>query len=212
MGVKPRNRVKSFDLILIKTQKGRLKMDDKLVICLAGMPGSGKSIIVEVAKERGYDIVVMGDVIREEAERRRLEPNPENLGKIMLELRRSEGKTVIAKRCIPKILKTTKSKVIVDGIRSLSEVEKFKKNFPKFSLIAVHSSPETRFSRVYSRRRSDDSGTWEVFHERDMRELSVGLGDAIAMAEWVIVNEGELESLKQGVREILRRVEEKWMT
>jgi len=44
-----------------------------------------------------------------------------------------------------------------------------------------------------------------------MRELSVGLGDAIAMAEWVIVNEGELEALKQKVRKILRRIEEKWM-
>jgi len=186
-------------------------MEDKLIICLAGMPGSGKSIIVEVARERGYDIVVMGDVIREEAERRCLEPSPENLGKIMLELRRSKGKAVIAKRCIPKIEKKTKSKVIVDGARSLSEVEEFKKNFPKFSFIAVHSSPETRFSRVYRRRRSDDPENWEVFCERDVRELSVGLGEAIAMAEWVIVNEGELEAIKEKIMEILRRVEEKWM-
>jgi dephospho-CoA kinase len=186
-------------------------MDDKLVICLAGMPGSGKSIIVKVAKECGYDIVVMGDVIREEAERRHLEPNPENLGKIMLELRRSEGKAVIAKRCIPKIQKTAKSRVVVDGIRSLSEVEELRQSFPKFSFIAVHSSPETRFKRVYRRRRSDDPETWEVFHERDMRELNVGLGNAISMAEYVIVNEGELEALKEKVREILKRVEEKWM-
>ena len=186
-------------------------MDDKFIICVTGMPGSGKSIIVEVAKERGYDIVVMGDVIREEAEGRRLEPNPENLGKIMVELRRSEGKAVIAKRCIPKIEKKPKSKVIVDGTRSLNEVEEFKKNFPKFSFIAVHSSPETRFSRVYRRRRSDDPENWEVFCERDMRELSVGLGDAIAMAEYIIINEGNLEALKEKIREILRRVEEKWM-
>jgi len=187
-------------------------MDDKLIVGLAGMPGSGKSIIVKVAKECGYDVVVMGDVIREEAERRCLEPNPENLGKIMLELRRSEGNAVIAKRCIPKIQKTAKSKVIVDGIRGLSEVEEFKESFSKFSFVAVHSSPETRFKRIYRRRRSDDPETWEVFHERDVRELSVGLGDAIAMAEWVIVNEVELEVLKQEVREILRRVEKKWMT
>ncbi len=186
-------------------------MDDKLVICLAGMPGSGKSVVVEVAKERGYDVVVMGDVIREEAERRCLEPNPENLGKIMVELRRSEGKAVIAKRCIPKIEKKIKSKVIVDGIRSLNEVEEFKKNFPKFSFIAVHSSPETRFSRVYRRRRSDDPENWEVFRERDTRELSVGLGDAIAMAEYIIVNEGNLGAVKEKIRKILRRIEQKWM-
>ena len=186
-------------------------MDDKLVICLAGMPGSGKSIIVEVAKGRGYDIVVMGDVIREEAERRRLEPNPENLGKTMLELRRSEGKGAIAKRCIRKIEKTAKSKVVVDGIRSLSEVEEFTKSFPKFSLLAIHSSPETRFKRLYYRRRSDDPKSWEIFLERDMRELNVGLGEAIAMAEYIMVNEEELEVVEEKIRKILRKVEEKWM-
>jgi len=182
-------------------------MDDKIVICLAGMPGSGKSIIVKVAKECGYNVVVMGDMIREEAERRRLEPNPENLGKIMLELRQKEGPAVIAKRCMPKIKQAIRDRVIIDGIRSLDEIEEFKRHFPKFSLIAVHSSPETRFRRLYRRRRSDDPENWGVFRERDMRELSVGLGNVIAMAEYIIVNEEELEALKEKIREILRRVE-----
>jgi len=182
-------------------------MDDKIVICLAGMPGSGKSIIVKVAKECGYNVVVMGDMIREEAERRRLEPNPENLGKIMLELRQKEGPAVIAKRCMPKIKQAIRDRVIIDGIRSLDEIEEFKRHFPKFSLIAVHSSPETRFRRLYRRRRSDDPESWGIFRERDMRELNVGLGNVIAMAEYIIVNEEELEALKEKIREILRRVE-----
>lgn len=184
---------------------------DKFVVGLAGMSGAGKSVVVQVAKESGYGVVVMGDVVREEAERRCVEPSPENLGKIMLELRRSEGETVVAKRCIQKIEKALASKVIVDGVRSLSEVEEFKKRFPKFSLVVVHSSSETRFKRLYHRRRSDDPENWEVFHERDMRELSVGLGEAIALAEYIIVNEEELRVVKEKIRKILRKVEEKWM-
>ncbi len=184
---------------------------DKVVVGLAGMSGAGKSVVVQVSEEGGYGVVVMGDVVREEAERRCLEPNPENLGKIMLELRRSEGEAVVAKRCISKIEKAKEPKVIVDGIRSLSEVEEFKKHFPKFSFMVVHSSPETRFKRLYHRRRSDDPKNWEVFHERDMRELSVGLGEAIALAEYLIVNEEELEVVKEKIRKILRKVEEKWM-
>jgi len=184
---------------------------DKCVVGLAGMPGAGKSVVVQVAKESGYSVVVMGDVVREEAERRRVEPSPENLGKIMLELRLSEGGAVVAKRCIPNIEKASASRVIVDGVRSLREVEEFKKSFPKFSLMAIHSSPETRFKRVYHRRRSDDPTSWEVFRERDLRELSVGLGEAIALAEYMIVNEEELEVVKEKIRKILRKVEEKWM-
>jgi len=44
-----------------------------------------------------------------------------------------------------------------------------------------------------------------------MRELSVGLGDAIAMAEYIIVNEGNLGAVKEKIRKILRRIEQKWM-
>ncbi|MDH5374662.1 MAG: AAA family ATPase [Candidatus Bathyarchaeota archaeon] len=186
-------------------------ISDKLVIGLAGMPGAGKSTVVNVAKEGGYKVVVMGDVVREEVEKRRMKPTPKNLGKIMLELRRIEGEAVIAKRCIPKIEKVMEQKVVIDGVRSLSEVEEFKKHLHRFSLIAVHASPETRFRRLYRRNRSDDPKNWEIFHERDMRELRVGLSNALAMAEYIIVNEGGLEVVKDKIREVLRKVEEKWM-
>jgi len=65
-------------------------MNDKLVIGLAGMPGAGKSVVVAIAKGNGYGVVVMGDVVREEAKKRNLELSPEDLGKIMLELRQKE--------------------------------------------------------------------------------------------------------------------------
>lgn len=183
----------------------------KLVVGLTGMPGAGKSVVVNVAKANGYGVVVMGDEVREEAKRRGLEPSPENLGRIMLELRRLEGESVIAKRCVPKIAGMAENKVIVDGIRSLAEVEEFRRNFPRFVLVAVHASPETRFNRLFRRRRSDDPKSWEVFHERDMRELSVGLGNAIALAEYIIINEESLGTAKRQAAEILRRIEAKWM-
>ena len=186
-------------------------MNDRLVVGLAGMPGSGKSVVIAVAKGSSYGVVVMGDVVRDEAVNRHLELTQENLGKTMLELRQKEGNTVVARRCIPRIEKVKENKVIVDGVRSLSEVEEFKRHFPKFTLIAIHSSPETRFERLFHRQRTDDPENWEIFHKRDMRELSVGLGEAIAMAEHLTVNEERLEVVKEKIREVLRKVEEKWM-
>lgn len=184
--------------------------DEKLIVGVAGMPGSGKSLIVKVANENGYDTVVMGDVVREEVGRKGLEPNPENIGKTMLELRYKEGKGVIARRCIPKIEETKKHKVIVDGIRSLDEVEELRSHFSRFSLIAICSSPETRFQRLFRRQRSDDAKSWEVFHERDMRELNVGVGNAIAMAECTVVNEESLDIVKNRIGQVLKKVELKW--
>jgi dephospho-CoA kinase len=183
---------------------------DKIVIGLAGMPGSGKSLVVATARLEGYKVVVMGDVVREETKKRGLEMNPENIGRVMLELRKKGGASVVAEKCIPKIERKRSRKVIVDGVRSLSEVDAFKKHFPKFSLIAVHSSSEARYNRLHSRRRSDDPDDWELFHERDLRELSVGLGNAIAMAEHIIVNENNRETAKAKARRVFWRIERKW--
>ena len=185
-------------------------MTSKLVIGLTGMPGAGKSVVVNAAKELSYDVIVMGDEVREEARKRGLKPTPENLGKIMLELRRTEGETVIAKRCIPKIKASVKERIIIDGVRSLKEVEEFKKHFPRFSLIAVFASPKTRFKRLYNRGRSDDPKNWELFRERDLRELSVGLGNVIALADHIIVNEEEIDKAKRSAKEILKKVESEW--
>jgi dephospho-CoA kinase len=182
----------------------------KIVVGLAGMSGSGKSLVVKTAQQEGYAVVVMGDVIREETQKRGLKPTPKNIGKVMLELRKKGGNSIIADRCIPKIEQQKSGKVIVDGLRSLSEVDAFKAHFSKFSLMAVHASPETRFNRLYRRRRSDDPDGWELFHERDMRELSVGLGNAIAIAEHFIINENKRADVKIKVKETLRIIEEKW--
>jgi len=184
---------------------------DKIVVGLAGMPGSGKSLVVETARAEGYAVVVMGDVVRAEAQKRGLKPTPKNIGKVMLELRKKGGNSIIADKCIPNIEQQESEKVIVDGVRSLSEVDVFKKHFSKFSLIAVHASPETRFKRLYRRRRSDDPEGWAPFQERDMREISVGLGNAIASAEHLLINEKKRKDTKATARETLRMIEEKWM-
>jgi len=185
-------------------------MKQKMVIGVAGMPGSGKTAIARIAKEKGFAVVVMGDEIREEAKRRGLEPTPENVGNIMLKLREEEGPAIVAEKCVPKIADASTGIVLVDGIRSLQEVYEFEKNFPLFLLVAVHSSPETRFGRLFRRRRSDDPMGWEVFIKRDLRELKVGQGNVIAMADYMVVNEGTLEEFKTRIREVLEAATARW--
>jgi dephospho-CoA kinase len=175
----------------------------KVVVGIAGMPGAGKATFNEIARRKGYDVIVMGDEIREETKRRGLELTSENIGKIMLQLRKEKGQAVVATRCILKIEKAKGSIVFVDGIRSLDEAKEFKKHLPNFILIAIHSSPKTRFRRLFRRKRSDAPKGWETFLKRDLRELSVGLGNAIAMADYLIVNEGTKEEFKMKINDVL---------
>ncbi|MFA7398435.1 MAG: flagellar hook-basal body complex protein FliE [Crenarchaeota archaeon] len=179
----------------------------KLVVGLGGMPGSGKSIVVETARELGYAIVTMGDVVREQTRLAGLEPTPANVGKVMLELRAKEGQYVIAKKCIPKIKMQPNNRVLIDGLRSLFEAEIFKKQFTNFTLVSVHAPPQIRFERLKIRGRSDDPTNYKVFHERDMREMSVGLGNVIAMSEKIVVNDNSIEGFKTIIKENLSRIE-----
>jgi len=41
----------------------------KLIVCLTGMPGAGKSTIADGLKPKGYDIINMGNAVREEAKK-----------------------------------------------------------------------------------------------------------------------------------------------
>lgn len=169
------------------------------------MPGSGKGVFKRILQRIGYPVVTMGDEIREEAKRNNVSPTPENLGRIMIHLRESEGSAAIAKRCIPKLKKKTEKIVGIDGIRSLSEVKELKKHFSHFITIAIHASPQTRYERLSKRKRSDDPKNWKTFVQRDQRELSVGMGDVIATADYMIVNESSLLQLKRKIHHILKK-------
>ena len=184
---------------------------DKLVVGLTGMPGAGKSLVVDTARDLGYAIVTMGDVVREQTRKRGLEPTPQNVGKVMLELRAEGGNFAIAKKCIPKIEEQASHKVLVDGLRSQFEADIFKEHFQNFTVVAVHASPEIRFQRLSRRGRSDDPKTWEVFYDRDMRELGVGLGTVIALSEKILVNDNNIEGFKVQMQENFARLEKKWL-
>jgi len=166
-------------------------------ILITGMSGSGKTTLASYATEYGYRVTTMGDVIRDLAREKGLEPTPRNLALMAETIRKEGGDAAVAEKCIEKLRREGSSKVAVDGIRSLDEVEAFRNALSSALLIAVYSSPSTRYLRLKKRGRSDDPEDHEAYYQRDRRELGFGLGSAIAMADHMIVNESSLEDLKQ---------------
>lgn len=183
------------------------------VIGVTGMPGSGKGVVAGVARSLGFQVVRMGDVIREEAQRRNAD-----VGKTAVKLRKEYGEFVVAEKSVEKIKQMKLSKkssysensinnsglYMIEGIRSPYEVEIFRKNFKDFKVIAVHSTPQTRFKRLKKRMRFDDSVLESDFGKRDKRELKFGIGDVIATSNYMVVNEGPIGKLKGIIRSILQ--------
>lgn len=176
------------------------------VIGVTGLPGSGKSVVARVAKNLGFHMIRMGDVIRNEAVIRN-----EDIGITAVKLRDEYGKYVVADRCVEIINKSMSQSpkkdnfnYIIEGIRSPAEIEIFKKHFKDFKVIAIYSSPKSRFMRLKRRRRSDDSGNFSEFQKRDNRELKFGIGNAIATSDYMIINEGPIWKFKNNTRNILK--------
>jgi dephospho-CoA kinase len=170
------------------------------ILAFVGMPASGKSVAASILGESGIKVVNMGDVIREEVVLRGLEPTDINVGGVGTDLRNKEGKDTVAKRCIPNIRSVDSDFLVIDGVRSLAEVNCFKQVFGSdFTLVAIDAPLETRFSRVKVRNRSDDMKDIDELRVRDDRELGWGMGEAIAAADLVIENTGTLDGFRKKV-------------
>ncbi len=175
------------------------------VICVTGMPAAGKEEFQTVAAADGYRIVRMGDVVREEARRRGIPITDGRVGGMAHEERERHGAAIWAERTVPQV---RAARVCIDGLRSLAELERFRKAFgTDLVVFAVDASPATRWLRVQRRHRPDDAATWDEFLRRDARERGWGLEDVIASADVRIVNEGTLVAFHEEVRGALRRLD-----
>ena len=159
----------------------------KIIVCLTGMPGAGKSTIATGLQKKGFVCINMGDAVRSEAKKRNLEPTGENLGKLMLELREKNGLGAVAKLIKDQITNTDSDVVVIDGVRSNAEIEVLK-NITTVKLLAVHASTDTRYTFLSTRQRTDDPNNRQSFDERDNREISVGISASIALADETLSN------------------------
>jgi Dephospho-CoA kinase len=166
--------------------------EDILIVALTGMPGAGKTTVANYLAQKGIPLLIMGDVVREAAQNDGLEPTSGNLAKLMIRLREKNGPEAIAHLIANKI-KTMKNEdkefavVIVDGIRSMAEIEVLKR-VGQVKLLAIHGSILTRYSHIRERARSDVPSNINEFDKRDRVEMEVGISDAIALADETISN------------------------
>ncbi|MFW9786675.1 MAG: AAA family ATPase [Candidatus Thorarchaeota archaeon] len=177
----------------------------KLII-VTGMPGAGKSGVAQAFHDAGIPVIVMGDVIRNETRRRGLEPNLENTKKVMLELREKNGPGAVASFCVDELKELNSDIVVIEGCRSIAEIDVFDDCADSVVIICVHTSPKERYRRLCERNREDAPSSWEVFRERDIREISVGLGGVIALSDIMIVNEGSLDEFQDQSKKLVKRL------
>ena len=196
-----------------------------------GLPGSGKSVASDVAREMGLTVLVMGDVIRLEAARLGLQPNDESLGMVGNMLRAQDGPQAVARRILENAKSTGEDMIIVDGLRSKAEADFFRAHSEEFHLVEIHAPGDSRLRWIKNRGRPDDpvhsggdaagyaigdkdkisSGpddrkTVAALAKRDDREQGWGICEAILEADLRIGNEGDLQSFRRCVQMLLEEL------
>ena len=179
-----------------------------MIIGLTGRNASGKGVVADYLKSRGFLYQSLSDVIRETLQRRGQEITREALIAAGNELRQLYGSGFLAHE-VARRLQEDKN-YVVDSVRNPGEVVVLRR-VPGFVLLNVAADAEARFRRMQQRRREGDPETLQEFVTLEERELSSDPGaqqlhEVEGMADLTLENNGTVEELRGQVHETLQAI------
>lgn len=191
-------------------------MRQNKLVCVAGMPGSGKTVVSDFFIKKGYQLVHFGDITFEILEKRGLPVNEQNERQIREEVRKKHGMEAYAKLNYPKFKKLLKQgNVIGDGLYSFEEYKFLKNKFDEQCIvIAVYAPPKIRYERL-TRRQPQKKGdhyrrniSVKDARSRDLAEIEkLNKGGTIAMADFTIQNTKSMAYFKKQIKEIYGQIQ-----
>ena len=177
------------------------------VVAIVGMAGSGKSEVSRVFENHGFVRVRFGDITDIEMKKMNLEPCEASERVCREQLRQEHGMVAYAILNQPRIDEALKNAdVVADGLYSWEEYLSFESYYSqRFYVIAVYSSPQTRYARLAGRHNRPLTG--DEASSRDKSEIeNLNKGGPISMADFTILNETSIDHLRQQTETILTRL------
>lgn len=177
------------------------------IVVLSGLPLSGKTTNAKVIGPKySMPLYETGTEVLEEVTSRGFEFTPENIKKVTDECKQISD-SFFTERLMKKIDKLSSEipGVFISGIRAVSEVEILRKQYGDDSVfvIAFHTSMKTRFKRLDNPDRIEETigakakedellRNFDNFLARNKKELGYGVGDVMALAEYVMSTENRI--------------------
>ncbi len=178
-----------------------LPFNQKPIIALVGLCGTGKSEACAYLESHGYTLIYFGGTVVEEVERRGLTVNPENEKLVREDLRSTYGMAAMAHINLPKIraLLLDEHAVAIDGLYSMGELEVLRHEFDdRLKLLAIHAPKTLRYQRLG--KRPVRPMTQQQVDDRDLFEVrNLDKAAPIALADAHIVNDGDKTQLQSAL-------------
>jgi len=179
-----------------------------LIIGITGTNSSGKDTAAKFFAEKGFDSFSLSDILREEAKKRGVEENRDNLQGIGNELREKFSTGYLAQETLKKI----KRDAIVTSIRHSDEVKTLEQA-QNFFLIAIDAPIRLRYERARKRQGTQDTIDFETFQKQEAKEFQKSgsgqqLGKCMEMANYKFENDGTKEELYQKLEDSLNLIQD----
>lgn len=184
----------------------------KLGVGLTGRMASGKGEAVRILGGYGFRAVSLSDIVRREAALGGGDVSRARMQDIGNRLRAQGGAGVLGRRVRELILAAPEPRWVIDGIRNPAEVLELRK-IGAFHLIGIECDVATILARMRARARATDAMGEEELRAGLEREWGLNepeggqqVGPTLAMADFVIRNDGTLADLKTRLDEILEKI------
>lgn len=181
-----------------------------MIIGITGTLCAGKSMVIELLKEKGFRHHSVSGYLREILEKRNVPVSRDTLVALGNELREKHFPGYVVDRVYERAAKDG-GDCIIESIRTVGEIETLKKKGP-FVLIAVDAKQRVRYKRSVARQSEKDRKSFRQFKADEEREMTSGdpnkqnLSACIARADYRIDNSGTLEEFKEKIMEIIRQI------
>ena len=174
------------------------------LILIVGMCGAGKSSMAAYLKQKGWQVIRFGEITMQVLNEHGLTNNETNERAIREELRKLHGLDAYAKVMLPKIKEALAvGPTAIDGLYSWAEYKFLKQNINnKMHVVSIFTARFIRYERL-THRPVRPLSFYEA-EQRDFAEIeNLEKGGPIAMADYVILNDGTEKALFSAIDRFL---------
>ncbi len=194
--------------------------EGQMIVGVVGKIAAGKTTVAKFFEEKGFCRISCSEPLIDLLTHNvsgyswipelpeKAEPTRERLIAFGKYLKEKYGGDILIRLAVDK--KRGCKNIVIDGVRSREEVEAIKRLGGK--VIYLEARPEIRFERLMKRKAEKDREirTFEDFKAMDDAEERLYHTSKLKeLSDYVIVNEGTLEELKERVEEIIEDIAEK---
>jgi len=183
-------------------------MQNRLILCIVGLPGSGKTFAGKLIKKHtGAYMISSGDIIREEVKSRGLKYSPTADAAVAAWFHEDGRWKAIVDKTWNRIKRRKERVVVIDGFRSPEEIAYLEElSGIKPIIIATTASFAVRAKREIERGRFGKEESLEYLRSRDRAERSRGEGKLIRRAKYNISNTGTVAQLEKRVVSLVKKL------